>query len=164
MPPARPPRPRSSREWSIHRVTRAYPTVALSSRITTGNLVPQSQQPPLTQFFQNNPSLELIKHNIPAYLAAQGSDAFAGIRAADQPAVIANSGVSSACCALRRTRMSSQTLLGLGLDLSHPDRHDGPAAVLLEGDGGRPHQARGKPRSISRPRSAMPASSRSTCS
>ena len=29
------------------------------------------------QFFQNNPSLELVKDNIPAYLAAQGDKAFA---------------------------------------------------------------------------------------
>ena len=56
-----------------NRVTRAYPTIALSSRITTGNLVPQPQQQPLTQFFQNNPSLELLKDSIPTYLATQGT-------------------------------------------------------------------------------------------
>ncbi len=36
------------------RVTRAYPTAALSGRVATGALVPQSQQQPLIRFFQNN--------------------------------------------------------------------------------------------------------------
>ena len=38
------------------RVTRAYPTAALSSRIAAGTFVPATQQKPLTQFFQNNGS------------------------------------------------------------------------------------------------------------
>ena len=62
------------------RVTRTYPTAALSGRIATGTFVPAAQQQPLIQFFQNNPSLELIKDNIPAYLASQGDTAFAGHR------------------------------------------------------------------------------------
>ena len=72
------------------RVTRAYPTAALSSRISTGTFVAAAQQKQLTQFFQNNPELELVKDNIPVYLAAQGANAFAGIDAQDQAAVIAS--------------------------------------------------------------------------
>jgi len=72
------------------RLTRAYPTAALSSRILIGNFVTSPQQKPLVQFFQNNPALELIKDNLSAYLKAQGEKAFTGIDAADQPAVIAN--------------------------------------------------------------------------
>ena len=72
------------------RVTRAYPTAALSNRIATAELVPQPQQKPLAQFFQNNVSLELIKDSIPAYLASQGAKAFTGISAQDQAAVVDN--------------------------------------------------------------------------
>ncbi len=72
------------------RVTRAYPTVALSARIVTGGLVPKPHQQPLAQFFQNNPALELIKDSLPAYLNAHGEGAFTGIGAQDQPAVIAH--------------------------------------------------------------------------
>ena len=72
------------------RVTRAYPTPALASRITVGNFIAPAQQKPLVQFFQNNVALELIKNNLPAYLAAQGEKAFNGIAPGDRPAVIAN--------------------------------------------------------------------------
>ena len=72
-----------------NRVTRAYPTAALSSRIAAGTFVPPPQRQPLAQFFQNNAALELMKDSIPAYLAAH-EDALAGIAAADQQAVIAH--------------------------------------------------------------------------
>ena len=72
------------------RVTRAYPTAALSGRIAAATLVPQPQQAALTQFFSNNSSLELLKDNLPVYLAGQGAAAFTGIGQQDQPQVIAS--------------------------------------------------------------------------
>jgi len=72
------------------RITRAYPTAALSSRIASSALVPAEQQAPLERFFQNNPDLELIKYNIPVYLVGKGDAAFAGISEADQVAVVSH--------------------------------------------------------------------------
>ena len=71
------------------RVTRAYPTAALSSRITTSGLVPPALQNDLSRFFQNNPNLELVKESLPAYLAANGSTAWTGIDASRQADVVA---------------------------------------------------------------------------
>jgi hypothetical protein len=72
------------------RVTRAYPTAALSSRIAGGNFVPQAQQQPLAQFFRDNPGLDLIEHNIPAFLSEKGDKAFEHIAPEDRAAVGAN--------------------------------------------------------------------------
>jgi len=72
------------------RVTRAYPTAALASRVSAGKFVPPAQQQPVVQFFQNNPGLELLKDNLPAYLKAQGDKAFTGISAQDRPTVVAH--------------------------------------------------------------------------
>jgi len=98
------------------RVTRAYPTAALSARIQTGSLVPTAQQQPLIQFFQNNPDLELVKNNLPAYIAAQGEKAFAGISKDQQAAV-----VTAARSFQRVLRVSpdpdvAQTLLAMGIN------------------------------------------------
>lgn len=38
------------------RVTRAYPTAAISARIQTATLVPEAQQQPLVQFFRTTPA------------------------------------------------------------------------------------------------------------
>ena len=73
-----------------NRVTRAYPTAALSSRITTGTFVPPPHQQPLIQFFRNNPNLELVKDDISAHLASAGDGAFADISPGDQVAVVAH--------------------------------------------------------------------------
>jgi hypothetical protein len=97
------------------RVTRAYPTAALSARITTAALVPQAQQQPLAQFFTNNPSLELLKDNIPAYLAGQGDKAFANISADDQAAVVANARSFQRVLRVAPDADVAQTLLGLGI-------------------------------------------------
>lgn len=72
------------------RVTRAYPTVALAARITTGNLVPPAEQGPLIQFFQNNATLNLLRHSLSAFLGQEGDKAFAGIAEQDRPVVVAN--------------------------------------------------------------------------
>lgn len=97
------------------RVTRAYPTAAISGRIASGNLVPSSQQVPLTLFFQNNPSLELIKDNIPAYVASQGTQAFDGIDEADRSAVIANARSIQRVLRVAPSADVAETLLGLGI-------------------------------------------------
>ena len=72
------------------RVTRAYPTAALASRVTAGTFLPVAQRPPLVQFFTNNPALELVKDTISTYLTSAGENAFKGISQEDQAGVIAN--------------------------------------------------------------------------
>ena len=97
------------------RVTRAYPTAALSSRITTAKLVPQAEQQPLVQFFKNNPSLELLKDNVPAFLASQGEKAFTGIGKDQQAAVVANARSFQRVLRVAPDADVAQTLLGLGI-------------------------------------------------
>jgi hypothetical protein len=97
------------------RVTRAYPTAALSSRVVTANLVPTAQQQPLVRFFQNNPSLELIKDNIPAYLEAQGEKAFAGINEEERATVVANARSFQRVLRVAPNPDAAQTLLGMGI-------------------------------------------------
>ncbi len=97
------------------RVTRAYPTAALSGRIATGTFVPPPQQKPLIQFFQNNPGLELIKDNIPTYLASQGENAFTGINKDDQAAVVANARSFQRVLRVAPDPDVTQNLLGLGI-------------------------------------------------
>jgi hypothetical protein len=97
------------------RVTRAYPTAALSGRITTATLVPQAQQQPLVQFFKNNPSLELLKDNIPAFLATQGSKAYTGIDQDQQAEVVANARAFQRVLRVSPDADVAQTLLGLGI-------------------------------------------------
>lgn len=97
------------------RITRAYPTAALSSRITTAALVPRAQQEPLAQFFTNNPDLELIKDNIPAYLASQGEKTFTGISQEDQAAVVTNARSFQRVLRVTPDANVAQTLLSLGI-------------------------------------------------
>ncbi len=97
------------------RVIRAYPTAALSSRIATSALVSQAEQQPLLQFFKNNPSLELLKDNIPAYLSSQGSKAFAGIDQDQQAAVVTNARIFQRVLRVAPDADVAQTLLGLGI-------------------------------------------------
>jgi Tc toxin complex TcA C-terminal TcB-binding domain/ABC toxin N-terminal region/Neuraminidase-like domain/Salmonella virulence plasmid 28.1kDa A protein len=72
------------------RVTRAYPTAALAARIATANLVPEPDQPSVTRFFANSPSLDLVKVTVSSYIDANAEKALAGIPAQEQPAVIDN--------------------------------------------------------------------------
>jgi hypothetical protein len=99
------------------RVTRTFPTVALASRITGGSFVkPERQRQPLAQFFQNNPTLELVKDNVPAYISAQGnSKAFAGIDESDKPAVISNIRAFQRVLRVSPDPDVAQALLGLGI-------------------------------------------------
>ena len=97
------------------RVTRAYPTPALASRINAVTFIPAQQVKPLIQFFENNSSLELIKDNLPAYLTAQGEKAFAGINPADQPAVVAHARSFQRVLRVAPNVDAAQNLLGLGI-------------------------------------------------
>src|SRR6266566_1248895 len=72
------------------RVTRAFPTVALASRVTTGSIVPPAERAPLNQFFLNNAGLDLIWNNLAVYLEQQGDKAFTGIAPKDRSRVIVN--------------------------------------------------------------------------
>ena len=97
------------------RVTRAYPTAALSGRITTGNFVAPDEREPLNQFFLNNPSLELGKINLPVYLEQRGEKAFTGIAEADRPAVLANARRFQRVLRIVPEVDAAQTLLSLGI-------------------------------------------------
>ena len=72
------------------RVTRAFPTTALSSRISSAALVPEEQRQPLERFFANNPDLELVSANVALYLADRGDAAFEGIDEPLRVRVVAN--------------------------------------------------------------------------
>jgi len=96
------------------RVTRAYPTAALAGRISTAKFVSEAQQKPLLQFFQNNPELELIKDNIPVYIANQGDKAFTGIGKEDQAAVVTNARIFQRVLRVTPDTDVAQTLLGMG--------------------------------------------------
>lgn len=97
------------------RVTRAYPTAALSSRISGGGFVPQNERAPLNQFFQNNTTLELAKINLAIYLDQQGDKAFNGIAAEDRPVVVANANRFQRMLRIVPEVDTAQTLLGLGV-------------------------------------------------
>ena len=96
------------------RVTRAYPTVALGSRVAQGTFVEEEQRAPLARFFANNPSLDLLRHNVAAYLEQEGKAAFQGIRAPDQAAVVANVKRLQRLLQVTPDVDSAETLLGLG--------------------------------------------------
>jgi hypothetical protein len=98
-----------------NRATRAYPTAALASRVTTGTFVPEPQRAPLQQFFVNNPTLDLRRQNIDAYLRQQGSQAFTGISTGDQPAVVANARKFQRVLRIVPHVDTAETLLSLGI-------------------------------------------------
>lgn len=98
------------------RVTRAFPTAAIASRITNGTFIPSDEQAPLNQFFLNNPSLELGKTNLPMYLEQQGDKAFSGIAAEDKPKVIANAKRMQRVLRTTPDVDTTQTLLDIGIN------------------------------------------------
>ena len=100
------------------RVTAAYPTSALASRISQGSMVPDAQRAPLTAFFTANSELDLVTTNLDAYLANKGATAFTGIAATDQAAVIANVRRFQRVLQIAANVDTAQTLLDLGLDSS----------------------------------------------
>ena len=144
------------------RTTRAYPTAALSGRIAAGTFVPPAQQRPLIQFFQNNPGLELIKDNIPAYLASHGDKAFAGHQqrgpgrgGRQRPQFPARAPRGA------RTRMWPRPCSGSAS--SRPPRSLRSASNSSSSRPPRPASPNLRPiRPFRLPRSAMPISSRST--
>jgi hypothetical protein len=97
------------------RVTRAYPTIALGSRVAQGTFVEEPQRAPLARFFANNPSLDLLRNNVAAYLEQQGKAAFRGIGVRDQAAVVTNAKRLQRLLQVTPDVDSAETLLGLGL-------------------------------------------------
>jgi hypothetical protein len=97
------------------RVTRAFPTAALSSRVAAGEFVPAPVRAPLHQFFLNLPALELIKENLPVYLAGQGDKAFTGIDEADRAPVLDQARKFQRVLRVAPHVDTAQTLLGLGI-------------------------------------------------
>src|SRR5450759_4448700 len=97
------------------RVTRAYPTAALSSRIGSGTFIPTTEQAPLTLFFTTNGSLDLVRTNIAGYLDHEGEQAFAGVQPQDRPAVVSNLKRLQRVLSVTATVDNAATLLDLGL-------------------------------------------------
>ena len=97
------------------RVTRAYPTAALASRITTGGLVAPGLQNDLSRFFQNNSSLELLKDSLPAYLEAKGANAWTGIDSSRQASVVAGTRRLQRVLRVASKVDVAETLLKLGI-------------------------------------------------
>ena len=97
------------------RITRAYPTAALSSRAAGADFIPQPQRAPLAQFFKNNAALELVKHNLTVYLENAGDKAFADIDARDRAMVVANARRFQRVLRVAPAVDSAATLLRLGI-------------------------------------------------
>jgi hypothetical protein len=98
------------------RVTRAYPTAALSARITTANLVPAPLQPSLTRFFANSPNLDLVKTTVASYLTDNAEKALAGIPVQEQAAVIDNVKRLQRVLRITPDVDPAQALLAAGID------------------------------------------------
>ncbi|MDR1968049.1 MAG: hypothetical protein LBQ32_05060, partial [Burkholderiaceae bacterium] len=96
-------------------VTRTFPTTALSSRITQMEAFSEGDRQALTRFFDNNPKLELVSQNLPAYLEAQGGNVFAGINQEQQAAVIANTRALQRVLRVSSDTDAAHALLDLGL-------------------------------------------------
>jgi hypothetical protein len=97
------------------RVTRAFPTVALGSRVSTGNIIPAGERGPLKKFFLNNRGLNLIQHNLTVYLEQQSDRAFEGIGLKDRPQVIVNAKRLQRVLFVTPSVDSAEVLLDLGL-------------------------------------------------
>jgi hypothetical protein len=97
------------------RVTRAYPTLALSSRVSQSAIVPAQEREPLTHFFRNNSDLELLRTNLAVYLEQKGSAAFEGIDADQRPAVLAHARTFQRVLRVAPTVDAAQSLLTVGI-------------------------------------------------
>lgn len=96
------------------RLTAAYPTAALSTRI--GSFAPASEHAPLKTFFENNPALDLRRDNVEIYLEQAGDAAFKGISEEDKAAAIANVHAMQRVLRIAPHVDMAQTLLTTGLD------------------------------------------------
>ncbi len=95
------------------RLTSAYPTAALSTRIEA--FVPQAQQRPLNTFFLNNSTLDLRRQNIQMYLNQAGSAAFTGIPEDEKNAVLAHVNAMQRVLRIVPHVDMAQTLLTAGI-------------------------------------------------
>jgi len=114
------------------RVTRAYPTAALSSRVSTAKFIPEPARVPLQQFFLNNPALELVKINIPVYLAAQGEKAFTGINPEDRAVVIQHARQFQRVLRVAPQVDAAETVLSLGIHSAAQIANLGPQQFFLK--------------------------------
>ena len=97
------------------RVTRTYPTAALSARVATSQVVPPPEREPVARFFANNPSLELRKTNIPAYLEQAGDAAFEGIDEKQRAAVVDHAKRFQRVLRVTPDADAAETVLTLGI-------------------------------------------------
>ncbi len=96
-------------------ITRAFPTAALSRRVIRGEIIPQSERDSLTQFFNNNKELELLKHNLTIYLEQEGEKAFTGIDLKDRSGVISVARQMQRVLFITSDVDDSAQLLGMGI-------------------------------------------------
>jgi hypothetical protein len=97
------------------RVTRAFPTAALASRVNTGNFIAPPERAPLNHFFLNNSELNLVRNNLTAYLEQQGDKAFQGIALKDRAQVVVNAKRLQRVLFIALSVDTAETLLSLGL-------------------------------------------------
>jgi hypothetical protein len=97
------------------RATRAFPTVALASRIASTSLVPEQQREPVERFFANNPELELVGANLASFLAGKGAAAFTGIPRKEQATVTAAVRGFQRVLRVSSNPDVAQTILGAGI-------------------------------------------------
>ena len=162
-----PARRRSSRAVVYARMTRAYPTAALSRPDNAGTLVAETGAAAAsTRSFQTNPSLELLTHNIPAYLAGQPKVRIRRCSRGRRPGV----GRRTLRSFQRVPRVAprsdvAENLLGLGIQVSDPGRsRPGSRQFFAKATAGGLTKRRGERSPIALPRrNAMPRSCRSTC-
>lgn len=97
------------------RVTRAFPSIALATRVTASDVIPQAERGPLQQFFVNNAGVDLLRHNVNTYVSGQGDKAFVGIPHDQQSGVVANVRRMQRVLFVTPEADAARTLLGLGL-------------------------------------------------
>jgi hypothetical protein len=97
------------------RVTRAYPTLALSGRVGQSAIVPPQERESLTQFFRNNTDLELLRANLAVYLETKGAAAFEGINVDQRAAVVAHARTFQRVLRVAPSVDAAQNLLTTGI-------------------------------------------------
>ena len=119
------------------RVITTYPTAALAGRIAGSTFVPVAEQKPLVQFFQANPTLELVTDNVAAFVGEQGNAAFTGIDGGDQAAVVANLRTFQRVLRVAPDPDVAQILLTNGLTSATQIAGSRPPTIRAECDCGR---------------------------
>lgn len=97
------------------RVTRAYPTAALSARVVKSEVLPSADREPVARFFVNNPLLELRKMTIATYLEQAGEAAFEGIDQGQHTTVVEHAKRFQRVLRVAADVAAAETVLGLGI-------------------------------------------------